>query len=87
MIDYPPAIPQTAKRSSFDRRSTNEMPYASGHGSASRHRSLCCYSRSQFSPLFSLRSSLCGQLSGCRLSTRRAVRDSLVNIHQQGDVS
>ena len=38
MIDHPHAIPQTAKRSSFDRRSTNERPYASGHGSASRHR-------------------------------------------------
>ena len=39
MIDHPHAIPQTAKRSSFDRRSTSEKPYASGHGRASRrHR-------------------------------------------------
>jgi hypothetical protein len=38
MIDHPHAIPQTAKRSSFVRRSTNERPYASGHGSASHHR-------------------------------------------------
>ena len=38
MIDHPHAIPQTAKRSSFNRRSTNDRPYASGHGSASRHR-------------------------------------------------
>ena len=34
----PRVVTQTAKRSSFDRRSTNERPYASGHGSASRHR-------------------------------------------------
>ena len=38
MINHLHAIPQTAKRSSFDRRSTNERPHASGHGSASRHR-------------------------------------------------
>ena len=31
-------VTQTAKRSSFDRRSTNERPYASGHGTASRLR-------------------------------------------------
>jgi len=37
MIDHPHAIPQTAKRSSFNRRSTNDRPYASGHGSASRY--------------------------------------------------
>lgn len=34
----PRVVTQTARRSSFDRRSTNERPYASGHGSASRHR-------------------------------------------------
>ena len=38
MIDHPHAIPQIAKRSSFDLRTTSERPYASGHGSASRHR-------------------------------------------------
>jgi hypothetical protein len=39
MIDHPHAIPQTAKRTSFDRRSTSEKPYASGHGRANRrHR-------------------------------------------------
>jgi hypothetical protein len=38
MINHLHAIPQTAKRPSFNRRSTNERPYASGHGSASRHR-------------------------------------------------
>jgi hypothetical protein len=38
MIDHPHAIPQTAKRSSFDRRSTGERPYANGHSSASCHR-------------------------------------------------
>jgi len=37
-INHPHAISQTAKRSSFDRRSTDKRPYASGHGSASRHR-------------------------------------------------
>ena len=38
MINHPHTVPQTAKRSSFDRRPTNERPYASGHGSTSRHR-------------------------------------------------
>jgi len=37
-IRHPHAISQTAKRSSFDRRSTNERPYASGHGRSSRQR-------------------------------------------------
>ena len=36
----PRVVTQTAKWSSFDQRSTNERPYASGHGSASRH---CAY--------------------------------------------
>ena len=87
MIDYPHAIPQTAKRSSFDRRSTNERPYASGHGSASRHRAYVLLFTFAilavvFAAIIALR-----QLSGCRLSTRRAFRNSLVNIYQQGDVS
>jgi hypothetical protein len=85
MIDHPHAIPQTAKRSSFD-------PPVRGHtraGTVTRAVTAlpCCYSHSQFSPLFSLRSSLCGQLSGCQLSIRRAFRNSLANIHQRGDVS
>jgi hypothetical protein len=37
-INHPHAVPQSAKRSSFDRPSTSEKPYASGHGRASRHR-------------------------------------------------
>jgi hypothetical protein len=39
MINRPHIVSQTAKRSSFDRRSTSEKPYASGHGRVSRrHR-------------------------------------------------
>jgi hypothetical protein len=38
MINDLHGISQTAKRPSFDRQSISEMPCASGHGRASRHR-------------------------------------------------
>ena len=37
MINHLHDISQTAKRSSFDRQSTNERPCANGHGSGSRN--------------------------------------------------
>jgi hypothetical protein len=40
MINHPHTVPQTAKRSSFDRQSSGERPHASVHGRASRHRAI-----------------------------------------------